>query len=156
MAEIEIKKTKPLKLAYIEHVGDYGSIPFDKYINQLYGWAKAKNIRPGFQPLGIFYTPPDMTAPEQCKSEIAIPIMGDAKPESNIKIRDLPSMEVAVIKHQAPKKQYPETYRKLSEWIIKNGYEWVGPSIEIYTKKPKVLGNETIVYARIHAPVKKK
>lgn len=156
MAEVVIKNTKPYKLAYVEHGGDYGKIPFDNYIQQLYGWAKKHKVRPGFQPLGIFYDDPSKTEPEKCRSEIGIPIIGSATPEKNIKIKEMPTMTVAVIKHKAPAKEYQETYRKLSEWIAKNGYEWAGPSIEIYTKKPKVVGNETILYANIQAPIRKK
>jgi AraC family transcriptional regulator len=156
MAEIKIKKTKACRLAYVEHVGEYGSIPYNRYFAQLYGWAKEKKIRPGFQPMVIFYDDPSQTPPEKCRSEIGIPITGDAKPEGNIKIKDLPPMEVAVIQHKAPAKEYPETYRKLSEWMAKNGYEWAGPSIEVYTKKPKVEGDEVILYANVQVPIKKK
>lgn len=65
-------------------------------------------------------------------------------------------MKVAFIKHKAPAKDYPESYRKLSEWIAQHGYEWAGPSIKVYTKKPKVVAGETILYAHIQAPVKKR
>lgn len=156
MAEVEIKERGACKLAYIEHVGDHGSIPYDKYISQLYGWAKENKVRPGFQPLCIFHDCPEKTPPEKCRSEIGILIMGKAKGDKTVKIKDMPAMNVAVIKHKGPGKEYPETYRKLSEWIAQNGYEWVGPSIEIYTKKPKIIGNETIIYAHVLAPVKKK
>ena len=157
MSEVKIKKTKGRKLAYIEHVGDYGSIPFDNYISQLYGWAKEKKIRPGFQPMGVFYDSPEKTPSEKCRSEIGIPITGEAKlePEKRIKIKNMPPMTVAMIKHKGSAKEYPETYRKLSEWIVQNGYEWAGPAIEVYTRKPEVASNGMIIYATVQAPVKK-
>lgn len=111
---------------------------------------------PGFMPMGIFLDIPDSVQPEDCRSEIAIPIKGDAKPEGEIRIKKLPAMTVAVIKHKAPAKDYPDSYRKLSEWIAKNGYEWSGPSIEVYTKKPKIVNGQTILYTHIQAPIKKK
>ncbi len=156
MAEVEVKERKACKIAYIEHLGDYGSIPYEKYISQLYSWAKEKKVMPGFLPMGIFYDNPSKVPPEKCRGEIAIQIMGDAKPDKNVKVRELPSMKVAVFKHKAPAEDYPESYRKLSAWITQNGYEWVGPAIEVYTKKPKVVGGETILYTHIQAPVKKK
>ncbi len=156
MKNVEIKERKACKLAYIEHAGAYDSTPFEKYISQLYAWAKEKKVMPGFMPMGIFYDTPSKVPPEKCRSEIAIPIFGKASPKENIKIRELPAMKVAVFKHKAPAKDYPESYRKLSEWIAQNGYEWVGPSIEVYTKKPKAEGGETIIYTHIQAPIKKK
>lgn len=156
MAGIKIKTLKPQKLAYVEHTGDYKSIPYDDYFNQLYAWAKEKNVRPGFKPLGIFHDNPEKTPPEQCKSEICIPIVGEAESDEDIKIKELPSMEVAVTKHKGTSEEYQNTYRQLNEWITKNGYEWAGPAMEIYTKKPKTVGDQTIIYATVQAPVKKK
>ena len=156
MAAVKIKTLKPQKLAYVEHTGDYKSIPYDDYFNQLYSWAKEKKVRPGFKPLGIFHDDPEKTPPEQCKSEIAIPIVGEAEPEGDIKIKELPSMEVAVIKHKGSSEEYKNTYRQLNKWIAQNGYEWSGPAMEVYTKKPKTVGEEIILYANVQAPVKKK
>lgn len=156
MKEVEIKERKPTKIAYIKHVGSYDSIPFDKYFAQLYAWAKEKKVMPGFMPMGIFYDDPNKTPPEKCRSEIGIPIYGDVKPKGNIGIKNLPGLKVAVIRHKAPAKDYPESYKKLSDWIDRNGYEWVGPPIEVYTKKPKIVGGESMLYVNIQAPVRKK
>jgi len=156
MNKIKLEKTKPMKLAYIEHVGAYGEIPFDDYISWLYSWAKQKKVRPGFKTIGIFHDNPEEKSPEECRSWIGIPIKGTASPDEQIKIKELPSMDVAVIKHKAPASEYGETYKKLAEWIEENGYECAGPTMEVYTKKPKVVGNETIIYANVQAPVKKK
>jgi effector-binding domain-containing protein len=40
--------------------------------------------------------------------------------------------------------------------MIQNGYEWSGPAIEVYTKKPKIVGGETIIYGEIQVSVTKK
>ncbi|MEA2054231.1 MAG: GyrI-like domain-containing protein [Candidatus Thermoplasmatota archaeon] len=156
MGKIKLEKTKPIKFAYIEHVGSYGEIPFNEYIPRLYAWAKEKKVRPGFKTIGIFYDSPEKTPSEECRSEIGIPIKGEANPDEEIKIKELLSMEVATIKHKAPASEYGETYKKLAEWMEENGYEWAGPAVEVYTKKPKVVGNETIIYATVQVPVKKK
>ncbi|UCE37906.1 MAG: GyrI-like domain-containing protein [Thermoplasmata archaeon] len=156
MAGVKIKTINAQKLAYLEHTGDYSSIPYGQYFDKLYAWAKEKKVRPGFKPLGIFHDNPEKTPPEQCRSEIAIPIIGDAESDEEIKVKELPEMEVAVIKHKGSSEEYQNTYKTLGEWIIQNGYEWAGPCMEVYTKKPKVKGEQTIMYATIQAPVKKK
>jgi len=156
MEKIKVEKTKPIQLAYIEHVGVYGEIPFDEYVPRLYAWAKENKVRPGFKSLGIYLDNPEEKPPNECRCEIGIPIKGTASPDNEIKVKELPSMEVAVIKHKGPASKYGETYKKLGEWIEENGYEFAGPAIEMYTKKPKVVGSETIIYANVQIPIKKK
>lgn len=152
----KVEKTKPMKLAYIEHMGSYGEIPFDKYVSRLYAWARENKVRPGFKSIGIYLDNPHEKSPNECRSEIGIPIKGTANPDEEVKIKELPSMDVATIKHKGAASKYEETYKKLTEWMEENDYEWAGSAMEIYTKKPKVVGNETIIYANIQAPVKKK
>ncbi len=154
--KVKVESRKPMKLAYIEHVGDYGAIPFQRYMERLFGWAKANKVRPGFNPLGIFYDMPSTTPPERCRSEIAIPIYGDAKGEGEVKTKDLPAMKVAAVSFKGPASEYPKTYDALSAWVAENGYEWAGPSIEAYSKKPEQVGGQTIMYAKIMAPVRKR
>jgi AraC family transcriptional regulator len=156
MAGVKIKSLKPQKLAYIEHTGSYSEIPYDKYYDTLYSWAKEKKVRPGMKALGIFHDDPHKIPPEQCKSEICIPIFGKADSDEEVKVKELPSMEVAQIKHKGSSEEYKNTYKTLDDWIEQNGYEWAGPSMEIYTKKPKVAGEKIIIYANVQAPIKKK
>jgi AraC family transcriptional regulator len=156
MAGIKVKTLKPQKLAYIEHTGTYGEIPYDKFYDKLYSWAKEKKVRPGMKALGIFHDDPDQIPPERCRSEICIPIYGDVESDEEIKIKELPSMEVAQIKHKGSSEEYKNSYKTLSDWIESNGYELAGPSMEVYTKKPKMAGDKVIIYANIQAPIKKK
>lgn len=156
MKNVKLEKRKPMTLAYIEHTGSYDEIPFEKYMNRLYGWAKQKKVRPGFYPLAIYCDSPEKTPPAKCRSEIAIPVYGAVKSEAEIKVKKMPAMKVAAISHKGPAKDYPNTYKRLEEWMAENGYEWAGPAIEVYTKKPEVVAGETILYAKILAPVKKK
>ena len=74
----------------------------------------------------------------------------------NIKVKELPAMEVATIKHKGPAEEYQKSYGALREWTEQNSYEWAGPSIEIYSKKPKKVEGKTILYSEIQVPVKRK
>ncbi|MFQ5907264.1 MAG: GyrI-like domain-containing protein [Thermoplasmata archaeon] len=156
MAPVKLETRKPQVLAYVEHVGPYSEIPFDTYVEKLYGWAKEKGVRPGFYPLGIYYDSPDETPADECRSEIAIPIFEKAGPDGEVKVRESKEMQVAAISHKGPAADYAKTYQVLSEWVAQHGYEWAGPSIEVYSKKPEVVGDETILYAKVMAPVRKK
>ncbi|UCE91044.1 MAG: hypothetical protein JSV90_06380 [Methanobacteriota archaeon] len=51
MSKVRVEKRKPMTIAYIEHLGPYRRMPFDKYIDWLYGWAKLTRVRPMFYPM---------------------------------------------------------------------------------------------------------
>jgi len=156
MAYVKLESRKPMTIAYVEHVGSYGKIPFDKYFGQLYGWAKENKVMPGFHPMGIYHTNPKETHPEESKSSIAIPIYGNAKSSGDIKIMKLPAMKVASYSHKGPVSEYQKSYGKLVTWIKEKGYVISGGPIEVYSKKPEVIKGEPILYAKIMIPVKKK
>ncbi|HLB68115.1 MAG TPA: GyrI-like domain-containing protein [Thermoplasmata archaeon] len=155
-AKVKVEQRKPVKLAYIEHTGAYDDIPFETYIGRLYGWAKKAHVRPGFYPLGVFYDSPGETPPEKCRSEIGIPISGEAPPEGGVRIREIPAMNVAALSFKGQPSEYRNAYRELSAWVSEHGYEWAGPSIEAYTKKPERVRGKTVMYAKIMAPVRRK
>lgn len=73
-----------------------------------------------------------------------------------MKIRKMPAMKVATISHKAPGSEFKNTYAKLADWIGKKGYKVSGPPIEVYSKKPEVVGDVTILYAKVMMPVRKK
>jgi AraC family transcriptional regulator len=156
MGRVKLEKRKPVTVAYLEYKGSYSSIPFDNYIGRLYGWAKEKKIRPGFYPLAVFYDNPDTTPPERCRTDIAIPVAGEPKGDDEVNIRKMPAMTVATISHKGEAEEYKKTYDLLTKWVSENGFEWDGPPIEIYTKKPDVVDGRTIIHAKIMAPVKRK
>ncbi len=156
MAGVKIESRKPLTIAYVEHVGSFGKIPFDRYFGQLYGWAKENKVMPGFHPMGIYHSDPKKTSPEECKTSIAIPIYGKAKPSGDIKIKKLPAMKVASYSHKGPSSEYPNSYNRLETWIKEKGYTMTGCPIEVYGKMPETVNGELILYAKIMMPVKKK
>ncbi len=43
----------------------------------------------------------------------------------------------------------------VSDILQKKGYEVAGPPIEVYTKKPEVVGCVTVLYAKVMMPVTK-
>ncbi|OGD60984.1 hypothetical protein A3K78_11010 [Candidatus Bathyarchaeota archaeon RBG_13_52_12] len=152
----KLEERKASKLAYIEHKGPYDKIPWQKYIEQLYGWAKEQKVMPGFYPMSIYRDDPKVVPLKECRTEIAITFKGEARESSGVKIRQMPAMKVASVSYKGPSSEFQKTYGILMEWMEKKGLELSGPPMEIYSKKPEVVGGETIIYAKIMMPVKKK
>lgn len=156
MDKIKIEKTKPIKLAYIEHIGEYSKVPFGEYIPRLYEWAKENKVRPGFKNINVYHDDPQEKNPSECKTWVGIPIKGDANPDNEVKIEEIPAMDVAVIKFKGSPDEIKNAYEKINEWMNENEYEWNGPSFEVCTKKPKEKNGQMILFSTIQVPIKKK
>ena len=156
MSKVKIEKRKPITIAYIEHIGPYGNVPFDKYIDRLYGWAKLRKVRPGFYPMAVYHDDPENTPPEKCRTEVAIPVGGEPQGDGEVSVRRIPAMTVATISHKGTTDEYKEVYRLLARWTDDNGYDWDGPPMEVYTRKPKTVDGKVVVSAKIMAPVRKR
>jgi effector-binding domain-containing protein len=151
----KLEERNASSLAYIVHKGPYDKIPWQEFIEKLYGWAKEQKVMPGFYPMAIYPDDPKTVPPEECRTEIAITFKGKAKEGSGVKIRQMPAMKVATVSHKGPGGEFQKTYGMLMEWMEKKCLELSGPPMEIYSKKPEVVGGETIIYAKIMMPVKK-
>jgi len=156
MVDVKLKKSKAYRVAYIQHVGAYDKVPYGDYYDKLFKWAKQKNLRPAGPPMAVFLDNLEETPPEKCRCEVLIPIEGEAKSEGEIKIREIPSTDVASITHRGLTKDYPKTYEKLRKWVDENGYVYAGSVMEIYLSKPKVVKGETVVFSNIQVPIKRK
>ena len=89
MINPKIESRKAANISYIEHFGPYDGVPWENYIQRLYGWAKKQKVMPGFYPMGIYHDDPQKTSAEKCRSEIAITFKGKGKEENGIRTRRL-------------------------------------------------------------------
>ena len=156
MDKIKIQTFKPIKLAYIEYIGKYSEVPYDKYVPRLYAWAKEHNVRPGFKNINVFHDDPQEKNPSECKCWIGIPIKGNAISDDEVNIKELLEMEVVTMKFKGPGSAYKEAYEKINKWMDEHDYDWNGPSFEICAKKPKIVNGEMILSTTIQVPIKKK
>jgi len=156
MVNPKLESRKATSIAYVEHKGSYGEVPWEEYMHRLYGWAKEQKVMPGFFPMAVCYDDPTKVAAKDCRSDIAISFKGKAKAAPGIKIRQLPAMKVATLSHKGPGSEFGMSYSKIHDWISDKGYRAAGAPMEIYSKKPEVIGGVTIIYAKIMIPVKKK
>jgi len=154
--KVKVKKFKPIRLAYIEHRGPYDKIPFEQYYENLFGWAKEAGAKPGFRPVGIYPTSPKDTPPKNLIAQIGIPIRADVGGTKDIKIKEVPAMTTAQAKFKGPSDEIEATYDVMTRWVIDNGYEIIGPSMEVYTGKPRIKEGKMHLKYVIHMPVKKK
>jgi len=156
MAGPKLEDRPESMIAYIEHTGPYDKVPWQEYIEKLYGWAKENKVMPGFHPFAIYHNAPQDTKPKDLRSDVAITFKGKGKAGKEVKTKKLPAMKVAALSHKGPGSEFKNTYAKLTDWIAEKGYALSGPPMEIYSKKPEVVKGVTILYAKVLMPVNKK
>ena len=152
MVEVIIKIVEECKVAAIEEWG------FDKIgaiFGELYGWISKKNIELSGPPFGIYYDDPAEVAPEKCRYEICTPIKGGVEGDERVKIKEIPETEVASITHKGPYSQVGSAWQKISEWIMREGYQFAGAGREIYLNAPETTPEEELL-TEIQIPIRKK
>ena len=90
--EVKLKKTEPMQVATISHVGPYGEV--GKLYQEIAKWLRQKQLKIIGPPFGWFYNNPEKVPAHKLRSEVGILFKGEAKPEGNIKIKKIPAQEV--------------------------------------------------------------
>lgn len=156
MTKVKVSHRKPTKVAYIEHHGPYEQVPWGEDIEKLYAYAKQSHLRPGFRPMAIYPDDPATTERSKCRSQVALPVKGEARPTEEVLVADLPATDVAEMRFEGPSSAYEGAYATLRRWVDANGYELAGAPREVFTKKPKVVAGQTRLYSRIELPVRRR
>ena len=154
MPKIRMEQRKPQTIAYIEHTGPYDTLPYADDISRLYAWAKRHRARPGMRPMAVFLDDPASTPPERLRTQVAIPVHGRPLPADGVEVKDLPAMQVVATSHHGPAREYPATYAALAGYARERGLESAGPTIEVYTRKPKGQGAEAVITCRVQVGVR--
>jgi AraC family transcriptional regulator len=151
-----VAHTKPTQVAYIEHRGSFSSIPWEADLGRLYGFAKAHKLRPAMHPMGIYPDNPATVPESELRSEVALPVRGEASPEGDIRVKTLPEGDVATLKFHGPTAGLAGAYAEVESWIKDHGYIAAGAPFEVYTRKPKRTRGATELTAKIEVPVRKR
>jgi len=151
--KVNLKKTEPMRVAVINHVGPYSQV--GKLYEEIAKWLGQKQLEIAGPPFGWFYDNPEEVQAHKLRSEVGFPFKGEAKPESNIKIKEVPAQEVLYAIHKGPYREVGPSYAALFQYAREKGYIPLGCPMEIYLNDPaKVPENELLT--EIQLPVKKK
>ena len=151
---IEVKTVQPFAYCCIHHVGPFTEI--ENVINQLFPVMQSQNISPGGPMIGIYFSNPQTTAPENMEWEIGFPCSAQASPLKPLEKKVWSFELVASAIHTGPYENAGETYLKIFEWMEANGYEAVGPTLEKYLSMPSADTDPATLRAEVWIPVQKK
>jgi len=151
--EIKLRKTEPMQVATISHVGPYEEV--GKLYQEIVKWLRQKRLKITGSPFGWFYDNPEEVPAHKLRSEVGFPFKGDAKPEGNIKIKKVPAQEVFSTIHRGPYKEVGPAYAALFKHANEKGYIPLGCPMEIYLNDPAKV-KESELLTEIQLPVKKR
>jgi AraC family transcriptional regulator len=106
-------------------------------------------------PFGWFYDNPEKVEAHRLRSKVGFPFKGEAKPEGNIMIKEIPAQEVLFTIHKGSYREVGPSYTALFQYAREKGYIPLGCPMEIYLNDPAKVP-ESELLTEIQLPIKRK
>ena len=154
MYDVDIKPFEGVRLAAIEHRGDYQEIglAFERAL----AWCAARGLLgPTSRSIGIYYDDPRSVPRDTLRADAGIVVADDAEVQGEARPVDVPSMLCASVVHKGPYAELERPYEFLyREWLPKSGQEpGDHPCFEEYLNDARELP-PTEWLTRIYLPLK--
>lgn len=146
--DVTIVDQPELRIAGIRHIGPYQQI--GKAFARLGGLFKAPP--PGSQMIALYHDDPDVTAPDQLRSEAALTLPAGSHASDGLVEQRVPAGRYAKTVHQGSYDGLAAAWNALKhDWLPKSGYRGT-TSYEIYLNNPMTTKPEellTEIYLRL-------
>jgi AraC family transcriptional regulator len=144
--KVEIKKMKPMRGAFVRHVGPYDEVA--AAWERLMTWAGPRGlIAPGAMFLGLCHDDPEVTPSEKICYDACITVDASFQPNGEVGVQEIAGGTYAVTTHFGPYSKLGETYAALcGQWAPQSGCEIrSAPCFEIYLNDPGSTDPEDLV-----------
>jgi AraC family transcriptional regulator len=143
---VEIQEMPALRVGAIHHTGPYNQIsPVFAKLGAIAGPAGLL-ARPGAACMAIFHDDPEVTPPDQLRSDAAVIVGDDTVLPPQLAEHRLPAGRYARAVHVGPYEQLGDAWgRFMGEWLPASGYRiGSGGSYEIYRNDPTTTPKEQL------------
>ena len=149
---VVLKRMEGFRVAYVPHNGPHAEIgiAFQRLVYLL----RERHLRPDGPMMALYYDDPTCEDAGS-KSEACVPVMGDLRPDAELRTREIPPTSVASLIHDGPPSRYPDSCRAIESWIKGNGYLRAGPVRLVYAHDLTEIP-PGILYVEIQVPVRRK
>ncbi len=152
--KVEIKKIKPLRVAFMRHVGPYkhAGATWDKLLPIL-GKEGLLGGNPMF--IGISHDDPEVTLPARLRYDACVTVDQRFQGENDVGIQTIVGGEYAVTTHQGPYDKLGDTYAALlGQWLPRSGRELANnPCFEVYLNSPESTAPQDLL-TDVYAPLR--
>jgi len=151
--KVEIKQMKPMRVAFMRHVGPYGEVgkTWEQFLTIM-----GKDGYLGGNPmmLGICHDDPEVTPPAKIRYDACLTVGEDFEPSGDIGVQTVAGGEYAMTTHTGPYSKLGQTYSEfLGQWLPRSGRELRDtPCFEVYLNDPQSTPPEELL-TDIYAPL---
>jgi AraC family transcriptional regulator len=153
--EVKIKKLKPMRVAFMRHVGPYGKVGKTwEQFHTIMGRGGCLDGNPMM--LGICHDDPEVTPPAKIRYDACLTVADDFAPAGDIGVQTVAGGTYAMTTHTGPYNQLAQTYAAfLGQWMPRSGRELRdAPCFEVYINDPQSTPPGELLTG-IYAPLKK-
>lgn len=142
MDDVTILQFPDTRVAYLRHVGPYGSPAISQTWQRFAAWAAQRGLfQPGRMVLGVAQDRPTLTAPEQCRYDCCVEVDAGFQPEGDVAVQTLPGGRYACARYSGS--SIPELHnawtRLFREWLPDSGWQADdGPAVEWYDRPQEI------------------
>ena len=136
--KVEVKQLKPMRVAFMRHVGPYGEVgqTWEQFLTLM-----GKDGYLGGNPtmLGICHDDPEVTPPAKLRYDACLGVDDNFEPGGDIGVQTVAGGEYAIATHTGPYNQLGNTYSEfLGQWLPRSGRELRNaPCFEVYVNDPQ-------------------
>jgi AraC family transcriptional regulator len=133
--DVELKTLPDLRVAYMRHVGPYGSPAISLLWPRFTAWCAQRGLlQPQRLVLGIGQDSPDLTAPEKCRYDACIEVDPDFRPDGEVGVQTVPGARYACARFTGTALDIHAAWHSMfGEWLPDSGWQADNrPCLEIY------------------------
>lgn len=132
--KVEIKTLPPVRVAYLRHVGPYGSSGIAQLWQRFAAWCGEHGLmEPRRVMYGISHDNPDVTPPEKCRYDACIEVGEDFKPQGEVGVQTLRGGRFACARFSGTSADIHGAWMRLCDWLPDSGWQADdAPPVEVY------------------------
>ena len=150
---VKIQQLKPMRVAFLRHVGSYGEVgaTWDRLLTIM---GKDGYLGGDTMLLGICHDDPEVTPPSKVRYDACVTVDEDFLPSGDIQIKMVEGGEYAMTTHIGSYDTLGRTYAELlGQWMPRSGRELRDvPCFEVYLNDPNSTAPEELL-TDIYAPL---
>jgi DNA gyrase inhibitor GyrI len=136
VTDIKVITTEPVHALVLPMKGSY--LQHQAAFERLGAFLAGRGITPAGAFFGRYFDDPSR-GEENLTWEIGVAVPVGVTAEAPFEIKDLPATLAAVRVYRGPMEELVAAWPELIQWAISNGYQPVGPAIQVFNGLPAAL-----------------
>lgn len=133
MIRAEAKEMPKWHVAYVRKMGPYGKETCEAAFGELMRWAGPRGLAGKGPMLGVYWDNPEVTAPEQCRTDACLVVPEGTNTEAPVAVQDIAGGPHAICEFEIPITGFQQAWDEAFRWLVESGLECADrPCYEFY------------------------